>query len=155
MAKGKLVTKSVYLPEKIVERIEINKEENDSFSSCLTKLLKLGLDSKSEQNQNGSYSKNFTSIQEGIQNLKNLLASSNNYDLIDKKFEYFVLELSSKISEEIESKLSILTSDYEKLIEEKFERFRDGLNKISKHIISTDESIKTIKIQLNESKNMR
>ncbi len=155
MAKGKLVTKSVYLPERIIARIEINKEENDSFSSCLTKLLKLGLDSKSEQSQNGYYVKNFISIEDRIQSLKNLIVSNNNDDLIDKKFEYLTLELISKMSEEIESKLSLLTFEYEKLIEEKFEKFREGLNKISKHIISTEESIKCIKNQINEHKNVR
>jgi len=154
MAKGKLVTKSVYLPKKIIERIEINKDDDDSFSSSLTKVLKLGLECQFEQNKNHLYPKNLSALEDSIQNLKSSLHSNNHEDMIDKKFEYYFSEFSSKMADEIESKLDILISECEKIIEEKFEKFREGLNKISKHIISTEESLKIIKNQMNETKNL-
>jgi hypothetical protein len=125
MIKEKLVTKSVYLPEKIVERIEINKEGNDSFSSCITRFLKYGIDAKLNETKKPPCAEYFAKI--------------------TAKFEAELRDLKNLV----------LSQNIEGAIDEKFEKFRDGLNKISKHIISTDDSIKSIKNQINDQKNMR
>lgn len=155
MAKGKLLTKSVYLPEKIVERIELNKEDNDSFSSSLTKLLKLGIESKNSANNSCSNSKKLLGLEDLIYSLKVDLRKDNFSELIETKLDQFSSLFLEKFSNEIEEKFSFLNSEYEKILEEKFEKFRDGLNKISKYIISTEEGIKFIKNNITENKNTR
>lgn len=155
MAKGKLVTKSVYLPEKIVQRIELNKEDNDSFSSSLTKLLKLGIESKNSGNNSCSNSKKLLSLEDLIYSLKIDLRKDNLNEIIETKLEHFSSQILDKFSNEIEEKFSFLNSEYEKILEEKFEKFREGLNKISKYIISMEDGIKLIKNNIIENKNAR
>lgn len=145
MAKGKQITKSIYLPEKIVEKIDLNKEETDSFSSSLIKILKLGLETKFQAEKNQNYFSTLSSIENEIKNLKHFVISNDNEEFIDSKLSYLSQELLFKINEELETKISILSADIEKLIEDKFEKFREGLNKLSKLIISIDESLKNQK----------